>query len=97
MRYATTESQTQIAAFRSRYESRDKFRIVEVKDDEFGLYMDMPDYDSFDAIEDIFIEHHEIVAIGVQFENELGEEVFRVWFDHSVGTRVIQNVVDQYF
>jgi hypothetical protein len=72
--------------------------MVEVKDDgEFGLYVDMPDYDSFDEIEDIFIEHHDIEPIGAQFNSDLGEEMFRLWFDHSVGRRVIQNVVDQYF
>jgi len=72
--------------------------MVEVKDDdEFGLYLDMPDYDSFDEIEDIFIELYDIEPIGATFHSGLGEEMFRLWFDHSVGRRVVQDVVDQYF
>jgi hypothetical protein len=71
--------------------------MVVVKDDEFGLYLDMPDYDSFDEIEDIFIEHHDIEPIGAQFKSELGEDIFRLWFDHRVGSKVVQNIVDQYF
>ena len=71
--------------------------MVVVKDDEFGLYVDMPDYDSFDEIEDIFIEYHDIEPIGAQFENEIGEKMFRVWFDHRIGRKVVQNIVDQYF
>lgn len=72
--------------------------MVEVKDDEeFGLYVDLPNYDSFDEIEDIFIEYHDIEPKGAQFKSDLGEEMFRLWFDHSVGRRVVQNVVDQYF
>jgi hypothetical protein len=72
--------------------------MVEVKnDDEFGLYLDMPDYDSFDEIEDIFIELHDIEPIGAQFQSDFGEEVFRLWFDHNVGKEVLQKIVYQYF
>jgi hypothetical protein len=71
--------------------------MLEVKDDEFGLYVDMPDYDSFDEIEDIFIERHGIEPIGAKVHSDLGEDLFRLWFDHSVGRRVVQDVVDQYF
>jgi hypothetical protein len=72
--------------------------MVEVKDDnEFGLYVDMPDYYSFDEIEDIFIEYHDIEPIGAQFQSDHGAEMFRLWFDHSIGRKVVQNVVDQYF
>lgn len=72
--------------------------MAEVQDDgEFGLNVDMPDYESFDGIEDIFIESHDIAPIGAQFQNDLGAEVGRLWFDHSVGKEVVQNIVDQFF
>ncbi len=66
-------------------------------DEEFGLYVNIPDYDIYDELEDFFVEEHDIVPLAVQEVKSKLATTYRLWFDHGANAQEIQNVVNHYF
>lgn len=70
-----------------------KAHEIMVGEDEFGIFVEVEQYDYFDEIEDVLIETYSLVPIATKLEikgNGLGH---RLWFSKSLSIGKLSEIV----